>query len=313
MASGNSRGGFQDAGTAMLFLAAGQAASGIAKSLGEGSVIGQSFANNAGIGRALMHAAAGCANAAISGGDCGRGAVTAGVTKLAASNLPGDGSLPIGVVKYAVIGGTVSVLGGGKFSNGAITATYQYLFNCFWNQGPCFGGSAQERAYYEDGGTELNPLRRLWNAAFGTTEPVGGSNTLTVGANLTIAVISGGSISAGAYLNPGFGTMTFDAGFWFSMGSAYGLDSSLTGSLGYVQGNSTNLRGSSTAVNLGVDFGGVGGGGSATFARGRYNGAGISFGLKGLPLKPFPGGTASVVNSTTCAIGLSGVGCGAGN
>jgi len=32
-------------------------------------------------------------------------------------------------VKYSVIGGTASVIGGGKFANGAMTGAFQYLFN----------------------------------------------------------------------------------------------------------------------------------------------------------------------------------------
>jgi hypothetical protein len=36
-------------------------------------------------------------------------------------------------VRAAVIGGTVSALGGGKFANGAVTAAFQHLFNTEWS------------------------------------------------------------------------------------------------------------------------------------------------------------------------------------
>jgi hypothetical protein len=82
-----------------------------------------------GIGRIALHAAAGCASAATSGGDCGRGAVTAGLTKATGAHLPDSSSDAINTLKYAVIGGTVEVIGGGKFANGATTGAFQYLFN----------------------------------------------------------------------------------------------------------------------------------------------------------------------------------------
>jgi hypothetical protein len=58
-----------------------------------------------------------------------------------------------GTIVSAVIGGTASVLGGGKFENGATTAAFGYLFNCFahecWNKDGTYKyvgmkGAAQE-------------------------------------------------------------------------------------------------------------------------------------------------------------------------
>lgn len=86
------------------------------------------FAND-GLGRAALHAAAGCISASAGGGSCGAGAMTAGFTKFAASNIDvGNGDLA-NLVKYSVIGGTASVIGGGKFANGAMTGAWQYLMN----------------------------------------------------------------------------------------------------------------------------------------------------------------------------------------
>ncbi|HQR56457.1 MAG TPA: RHS repeat-associated core domain-containing protein [Burkholderiaceae bacterium] len=144
-ATGNLRGGFQGAGMALVFFGAGQAASAIGSNLsatgletafnlgneaaGSGwSAAGNAFSSSGGLGRAALHAAAGCASAAISGADCGRGALTAGLNKMLAGNLPGD-QMPFGVVKYSVIGGTIASVGGGKFANGAMMGAFQYLFN----------------------------------------------------------------------------------------------------------------------------------------------------------------------------------------
>lgn len=81
--------------------------------------------------RFLAHAGAGCVQGELGGGGCGRGAASAVVGKLA-SNLwgdpPGQGSVG-GFVATVVAGGTVSVIGGGKFANGATTAAFGYLFN----------------------------------------------------------------------------------------------------------------------------------------------------------------------------------------
>ncbi len=81
------------------------------------------------------HAVAGGVISVVSGGKFGHGFFSAGVTKgLGGAYLPGGSDLSAGqvvggTVVSAVIGGTASVVSGGKFANGARTATYQYLFN----------------------------------------------------------------------------------------------------------------------------------------------------------------------------------------
>jgi hypothetical protein len=42
------------------------------------------------------------------------------------------------VAKYAILGGTASALGGGKFANGAITGAFGYLFNHCAHAGNCW-------------------------------------------------------------------------------------------------------------------------------------------------------------------------------
>ncbi len=79
--------------------------------------------------RYAAHAAAGCASASISGGDCGQGALSAVAGKYMTNSLSGmdNGALKFGATMVA--GGTASVIGGGKFSNGALTASYGYIYN----------------------------------------------------------------------------------------------------------------------------------------------------------------------------------------
>jgi RHS repeat-associated protein len=77
------------------------------------------------------HATIGCASAVASGGSCGAGALSAGFSKVATLGLNDYttwDALSKGIA-VTVIGGTASVLGGGKFENGAVTAAYGYLFN----------------------------------------------------------------------------------------------------------------------------------------------------------------------------------------
>ena len=65
------------------------------------------------------------------GGKCGPGALSASFSKFA--TVSGFvGSDPIsGTITSAIVGGTASVLGGGKFANGATTAAMGYLFNAW--------------------------------------------------------------------------------------------------------------------------------------------------------------------------------------
>lgn len=82
-----------------------------------------------------LHALVGGIGASLQGGNFGHGFFSAGVTKGAGGAwLPGGGNLSGGQVAYgavvsAVIGGTASVIAGGKFENGAKTAVFQYLYN----------------------------------------------------------------------------------------------------------------------------------------------------------------------------------------
>lgn len=78
-----------------------------------------------GLEKVGMHAAAGCVSSAAAGGQCGQGAASAGFAEFLGPRVGG------GLIGRIVVGGTASVVGGGKFANGAVTATFAYMFNDF--------------------------------------------------------------------------------------------------------------------------------------------------------------------------------------
>lgn len=79
-------------------------------------------------GGVATHAVAGCISAKVSGGNCGQQALAAGFGEMAGPFTKDFGFVG-NLVAHSVIGGTGSVLGGGKFANGAMTGAYGYLFN----------------------------------------------------------------------------------------------------------------------------------------------------------------------------------------
>ncbi len=105
--------------TSMAFNFVGDGASAIAKTGNAGGAIAFKI---------VGHAAVGCASASASGGDCGQGALSAGIG--AATTVATRGMHPSGqFVLTVVAGGIGAELGGGKFANGAMTAAMGYLTN----------------------------------------------------------------------------------------------------------------------------------------------------------------------------------------
>ena len=82
-------------------------------------IVGQAHGGNF-LAKMGGHAAVGCLSAVMSGGRCGRGALSA------AAGVVGT---PFGLVGASVAGGLASVASGGNFGNGAVTAAFGYLFN----------------------------------------------------------------------------------------------------------------------------------------------------------------------------------------
>jgi len=96
----------------------------------------------------FAHAAVGCASASASGGRCSQGALAAGFGKLATVTMPDviKANDAYAMTYVSVAGGTASVLGGGKFANGAVTAAFGYVFNCLAHE--CFQrGRDAERTF----------------------------------------------------------------------------------------------------------------------------------------------------------------------
>jgi hypothetical protein len=87
--------------------------------LGAGALgaVGSSFAAGS-AARYAAHAAAGCVSAVLANDACGRGAVSQFASKYSSVNW--DSSL----LTASVVGGTTSVIGGGKFTNGAVTGAF---------------------------------------------------------------------------------------------------------------------------------------------------------------------------------------------
>jgi Possible hemagglutinin (DUF637) len=102
--------------------------------------------------RYAAHAAVGCVSSAVGGGQCGSGAASAVFGKFATNTIGGPGVdadfgevLAKGIAT-AVAGGVGSVIAGGKFENGAMTAAYGYMFNALSSVGvnvrvPLVGGA----------------------------------------------------------------------------------------------------------------------------------------------------------------------------
>ncbi len=109
--------------------------------------VGANFAAGT-TGSYLGHAGVGCLSGAMSGGGCGRGAASAAFGK-AATNFTDGWSVEARFVAATVAGGTASVIGGGKFENGATTAAFGYLFNAC-SQGRCWVTN-EERALAQQG------------------------------------------------------------------------------------------------------------------------------------------------------------------
>jgi hypothetical protein len=91
------------------------------------------------IGRSIAHGVVGGAMNVVRGGKFGVGFVSSAFTKFVSDPIQGFAekiagtsgvvSDMAGAAGAAIVGGTASVLGGGKFANGAQTAAIQYLFN----------------------------------------------------------------------------------------------------------------------------------------------------------------------------------------
>nr|WP_276597615.1 RHS repeat-associated core domain-containing protein [Pelomonas aquatica] len=119
--SGSVEGGIQGAFSAAAFNAVGDFVN------GSGSFAGGDVYGEKSWQAVVLHGVVGCVTSAASGSKCGPGALSAAFSQAALPYKPTD--FIGGTITSYVIGGTASVLGGGKFSNGGATAAFGYLFN----------------------------------------------------------------------------------------------------------------------------------------------------------------------------------------
>jgi RHS repeat-associated protein len=94
-----------------------------------GAFTGAAFGWAGGVGgegdfsRYAAHAGVGCVSGELDGSGCGRGAMSAASGHWMTVESNGD------FLKTVLASGTASVIGGGKFANGAMTGAFGYLFN----------------------------------------------------------------------------------------------------------------------------------------------------------------------------------------
>ena len=118
--------------------------------------VGASFSAGS-TGSYLGHAAVGCITSVAGGGACGSGAASALFGKFTTVQTQDWGTGIAQFTAATVSGGVGSVIAGGKFQNGAVTAAYGYLFNQLQTNGQdpnTRGNMAVEQAkqaYVENG------------------------------------------------------------------------------------------------------------------------------------------------------------------
>ena len=107
--------------------------------------IGQALKlESGGLGKIALHAGAGCLSGMAGGGSCKAGAIGAALGE-AGLNIDTGGSQVLGTIKGAMLGGIGSKLAGGKFSDGATTGAFGYMFNELLHSGP----GAMDRSGYQ--------------------------------------------------------------------------------------------------------------------------------------------------------------------
>jgi len=126
-------------------------------------------------GAAGAQAVAACVGAAASG-DCGRAALSAGFAQYAGSNY-GFRNPAADIMWRAVLGGTGSRLGGGKFANGAVTGAFTYLLSGLSAPQEAAASNSRYGLWIEGSSPEeVGP-----HLSLGVGEPLGINNTFSFG------------------------------------------------------------------------------------------------------------------------------------
>ncbi len=100
----------------------------------------------------------------------------------------------------AIVGGTASKLGGGKFSNGAVSGAFVHMFNAEWRVSVSASGGAGTGGTLETGITishdSTKPWYTGWKIGSFTTEGVGGYAGADAGGEICFGTSSNNDISA---------------------------------------------------------------------------------------------------------------------
>jgi RHS repeat-associated protein len=97
------------------------------------------------------HGVVGGAKEVAEGGDFWKGFISTAATKASSLYGPRFDGMAANTARAAMVGGTVAVLDGGKFANGAVTGAFSYAFN------DALHPSANERATSHASGSERDP------------------------------------------------------------------------------------------------------------------------------------------------------------
>jgi hypothetical protein len=140
----------------------------------------------------------------------------------------------IGAAESAVIGGTTSVLSGGKFSNGAVTGAFGYLFNAAVAKPPAAAVNSPGGPYIEPSWGEVGTAATSFAAAAGLSlalpeVAIAGEGMVTVtswaGAGLTPDLAAGRWVMLGGptlsnYVRTGLWGPQYTPGVGFSLSIA---------------------------------------------------------------------------------------------
>ena len=194
--------------------------------------VGHSGYFDPGLERIAGHALVGCGSSAMSGGSCKSGALSAGFTQAFSGSIDNisRGDYSVGArfqraMAAAIVGGTASVLGGGKFENGAMTGAFSRLYN----------DEAFRRTSDRNGCSPWYPCLNSRGESIRKSVTVSGG-----GAFIPIYGVGG---SGGIYLS----TYPFDIGVFFTGEHGYGIDFGLSAKVG---GQTGEINGIQTNINL---------------------------------------------------------------
>ncbi|MGA9827111.1 MAG: hypothetical protein WBQ57_02070, partial [Rhodanobacteraceae bacterium] len=125
--------------------------------------IGQAFGEG-NFQSVLANATAGGVTQELNGGNFGHGFFAAGLTSYIAPQIHTGNGFEDGV-SFALVGGTASVISGGKFANGAVTGAFQYAFGRVAERGASpspsgdmSGGFSGDLYYLPNYGAQVVPI-----------------------------------------------------------------------------------------------------------------------------------------------------------